>query len=135
MAEPFETLREVGVALSGFRDEVAGQFTNVKWLLGGMAGLAIVVAGALYAKVDKLEEASARNTAILERIEAQLDKVALDTGAIKESVQTASAAPSPSSLSGWIGAKVVPKDGAIFLDAAGVPSNSPVWIFTEGGLK
>lgn len=97
MAEPFETLREVGVALDGFRSEVTGQFTTLKWIMGGVAAVGLIIAGVLFNKTDRLEEMTARNaavldqhTATLERIEAKLDKVAVDTGSIRESVQTAS---------------------------------------------
>lgn len=85
----------MGVALDGFRADVAGQFVNLKVILSGCAAIGLLAAGTLFAKVDNLEEAAARNGAILERIEAQLDKVAVDTSAIKESVQTASISPSP----------------------------------------
>lgn len=69
----FETLREVGVALDAFRSEVSGQFTTIKWIMGGAMALGVVVAGMLFNKVDRLEEIAARNTAILDRIEEKMD--------------------------------------------------------------
>lgn len=128
MAESFQTLREVGVALEGFRADVAGQFVNVKWILGALAASGVVLAGTLFVKIDRLEDAAARSTAILERIEAQLDKVAVDTGAIKESVQTASAAPSPEAFSGWIGVKTAPQSAEVALRDLGLATEA-VWIY------
>ncbi len=105
MAEPFQTLREVGVALDAFRSEVSGQFTTIKWIMGGAMALGVVVAGMLFSKVDRLEEIAARNTAILERIEEKMDRVASDTGLIREKVQTVSAVPNAESFPGWVGLK------------------------------
>ncbi|WP_262975123.1 hypothetical protein [Roseovarius litoreus] len=36
MAELFETLREVGFALDGFRQDVIGYCTTLKWIIGGV---------------------------------------------------------------------------------------------------
>ena len=105
MAEPFETLREVGVALDGFRSDVTGQFNTLKWIMGGLAVIGVGVAGVLFNKVDRLEEIAARNTAILERIEAGVNDVASNTTEIKESVQISTNLEAPSStlVPGWKG--------------------------------
>jgi len=105
MAEQFETLREVGVALDGFRMDVRGQFTTLKWIIGGVTALGVGAGAMLFTKVDTLEEIAAKNSTILERIEKQLGEVASDTGAIRETVQVVQAEPSANSFEGWVGVK------------------------------
>jgi len=144
MAEPFETLREVGVALNSFRSEVSGQFTTLKWIMGGVAAVGLVIAGVLFSKADRLEEIAARNIAVLEqhtvtleRIEAKLDKVAVDTGSIRKSVQTASFEgvlptpnnPSPTAFKGWVGVKAEPGGVEAIIDAVKESGDGGVWIF------
>ncbi|MHA7849400.1 hypothetical protein [Roseovarius sp.] len=106
MAEPFETLREVGVALDGFRQDVIGQFTTLKWIIGGVTALGIGVAALLFNKVDRLEEAAARHTAILERIESSVNDVASDASSIRETVQTASISTDPNTFDGYVGVRL-----------------------------
>tara|TARA_R100001369_G_scaffold90595_2_gene129846 strand:+ start:2878 stop:3309 length:432 start_codon:yes stop_codon:yes gene_type:complete len=113
MAEPFETLREVGVALDGFRSEVRGQFATLKWIIGGLAVACFAVAGLLFAKTDRLEETTAKNTVILERLEAQINTMAKDIAAIRDTVQTASSEPSPDAFPGWIGVKTQKTDSVM----------------------
>jgi hypothetical protein len=110
MAEQFETSREIGVALNGFRLEVAGQFSTIKWILGGVSALGVVVAGVVFNKVDALEEIAARNTAILERIEASVTRTASNTEEIKKTVQAQVALPvlpRPETFPGWTGAPLM----------------------------
>lgn len=109
MAEPFETLREVNVAIGGIRD----QLDTYAKVFGAVVLIGLTALGFLYSKIDRIEDGLARNTAILERIEAKMDKVAMDTGAIRERVQTASAGPSADSFSGWVGVKVQKTGGVI----------------------
>lgn len=106
MAEPFQTLREVGVAIEGIKDQL-GTYAKV---FGAVVVLGLTVIGFLYSKIDSIEEGVARNTAILERIEAQLNTMATDTAAIKDTVQTASAKPSPGSFQGYVGVKAPQAD-------------------------
>ena len=117
MSETFKTLREVGVALDGFREDVRGQFNTLKWIIGGIAAGGLVIAGVLFSKVDALENTAARNTAILERIEAQLTAMAEDTASIRENVQTASASPTPMAFEGWIGVQGTAVEGLDQIEA------------------
>ena len=106
MAEPFETLREVGVALDGFRADVLGQFSTLKWIIGGVTAAGLAAGGLMFSKIDALEDAAARNTAILERIESAIDRTAMNTDSIMDAVQSASVAPeAPGSevFPGWSG--------------------------------
>lgn len=123
MSERFETLREVGIALDG----LSSKMSTLQWIIGGIAGLGVACAGFIYVKVDALEEAAARNTAILERIEAQLSEVATDTGAIRETVQTASAEPSGDAFEGWYGVNSsIFEDPQSIIDAV---QGSDGWIY------
>lgn len=136
MAEPFETLREVGVALDGFRSDVRGQFTTLKWIMGGVGAAGLLVAGVLFTKVDALEESAARNTAILERIEKAMSDVASNTNEIKEAVQTAAVAPdapSPSLIPGWKGVPLAEfgnlEDLQIAVGAQEGITSSKAWVY------
>ena len=122
MAEPFETLREVGVAIGGIKEQL-GTYAKV---FGAVVVLGLGVLGFLYTKIDKVEEGVARNTAILERIEAKMDRVALDTGAIRETVQTARSSPSSNSFPGWVG---VAADKSEAVSAVEKVLESEGWIF------
>lgn len=122
MAEPFETLREVGVALDGFRNDVSGQFSTLKWIIGGLTAIGVGMAAMLFNKVDSLEETTAKNTVILERIEARLNTMATDTAAIKDTVQTARSEPSPEAFPGWVGVKTRRTDSV--MEAVGVEDQS-----------
>lgn len=132
MAEPFETLREVGVAIDGIKDQL-GTYAKV---FGAVVVVGLTVIGFLYNKLDNIEEGVARNTAILERIEAQTDRIASNTDAIKDTVQTASSEPQPGSFPGWVGVKTtepsikfetVGDDSQYLQDLLGSTEDS--WIF------
>lgn len=130
MAEPFETLREVGVALDGLRSETSGQFTTLKWIMGGSLALGVVVAGMLFTKVDRLEEIAARNTAILERIEKTLNEVASNTSDIKKavaSIDTKYTGPNPGVFSGWRGAPAT--ELMLFQASDGSQKLNDAWVF------
>ncbi|MGR3551598.1 hypothetical protein [Pseudooceanicola sp.] len=73
--------------------------------------LGVAASALLFVKVDRLEEIAARNSVILERIDEKMDKVAADTGAIRDKVQTVSFLPGVESFPGYVGFKVdEPKD-------------------------
>ncbi|WP_138422062.1 hypothetical protein [Maritimibacter alexandrii] len=123
MANEYETVREVGIAIDGFRSETIGQFTTIKWLIGGLAAAGVALGGFILTKMDRLEETVAANNAILLRIEAGVNDVASNTAAIQESIQTAGMAPSPDVFPGYVGVKADTfiKDGglATFQEIAG----------------
>ncbi|WP_306111503.1 MULTISPECIES: hypothetical protein [unclassified Roseovarius] len=99
MASDLETFGEVAQALQGIRDQLS---LHVKVFAASVVvGLGVI--GFLYNKMDTVETAVTKNTVILERLEAQMNKVAADAGAIRESVQTVSAKPSQKSFPGYVG--------------------------------
>lgn len=132
MAEPFETLREVGVAISGIKEQLA---TYAK-VFGAVVVLALAVVGFLYSKIDKIEDGVSRNTAILERIERAMNDVASNTSEIKDAVQTAAVAPdapSPSLIPGWKGVPLADfgnlEDLQIAVGAQDGVTSSKAWVY------
>lgn len=85
MVEKFANLGEVAHALVGIRD----QLSLHKLVFGGAVAIGVTAAGVLYSKLDAVEDSTARIETKLESIEAQLDRIALDMGDIKQLVQTA----------------------------------------------
>lgn len=148
MGENYETVREVGIALEGFRSEVVSQLGTLKWVIGGVGGVAAALGvGAvvhLSTKIDALEESAARHTAILERIEVSIRDVASDTGSIRENIEAAQAPrnevdPSADAFAAWNGIQITPAefDTEAFIniiqDFSG-DGQSPIWIYApEGG--
>lgn len=98
MAETYETLREVGVAIDGVR----GELSSLKWIIGGLGGVGVLFGGFLMTKLDAVEATNARNSAILERIETAVNRTAFNTDEIRERIQTASV-PGPEVFPGWKG--------------------------------
>jgi hypothetical protein len=117
MAE-FKTVGEVGVALAGLRSEVAGSLSFLKWALGGVAAVGLVLAGWIAGKIDAVEETATRAATILERLEPAVASVAANTETIVAGVasiqaqpgpepapdgQAVAQAPSPALIEGWRG--------------------------------
>ncbi|APX88631.1 hypothetical protein BV394_01885 [Brevirhabdus pacifica] len=71
-----EPLQEVSTAFHIFRRDLAGRLSALRWLICGLTGCAAVAVFLILGKVDQLETAAARSTAILERVEAQINRIA-----------------------------------------------------------
>lgn len=130
MASDAETFGEVSQALQGIRDQLALQ---VK-VFAGAALLGVGVIGFLYTKMDAVENAVSRNTAILERIETGVSDIASDTGAIRETVQTASVEPDADAFDGFVGVKL--KEAWKDSDIQAIKANRNTgegWIFLPKG--
>jgi hypothetical protein len=106
MSERYDTVGELGVALSGYRSEVAGKKDLLKWMIGGVATLGVGATIFLASKVDTLEDAASRNSAILERLEASLNQVASNTEGLSDAIASVGdfpEAPNQDAFSAWRG--------------------------------
>lgn len=131
MAEPFETLREVGQAIQGVKD----QLNLYAKVFGGVVAIAVVVTGFLYNKMDRVEDATARIETRLSAIEGKLDKVVADAGFIRDNIRTADASglkPTRSAFPGYVGVEM--KSGELAakvqtMESGEIPDEGAAWIY------
>jgi hypothetical protein len=96
MAKPFYTLRRVGLALDAHRNDIVGEFVNIKRITGGLVTTGLLVSATPFTTIDGLENASSHSTVILECDETQVNNAVQNAGAVKEFVkQLAPSAATP----------------------------------------
>ncbi|MBS7697853.1 MULTISPECIES: hypothetical protein [unclassified Chelatococcus] len=132
MSDDFRTLREVGVAVGGVRQQMALQ-TKV---FAGVVLIALAVSGFFYTKLDRVEDSTARVETRLDAIQATLNEIRQDTrrttgdlGAIKGVLKVADA-PSKDAFPGYVGAKIdnPAQAGGVLQAVTGKPE---IWIFSN----
>ena len=132
MSDDFKTLREVGGGIGGVKDQLA-IYAKV---FAGVVGVAILVAGALAYKIDRVEDSTVRIETRLDAIQATLNEIRQDTrrttgdlGAIKGVLKVAEV-PNANAFPGYVGTKVDnPAQAGGALQA--VTGKPDIWIFSN----
>lgn len=128
MVEKFESLGEVAHALQGIRAELSLH----KMIFAGAVALGVASVGALYLKMDTVEDSTARIETRLDAIEGKLDQIVADAGYIRDNIQTAAlpVAPAKDVFPGYVGFEIeASMEPEKFNAMLGGFKDGPIWVY------
>lgn len=137
MAEKLENAGEIAVALDGIR----GQLSLFAKVFAGVVGMAVLVTGAMFYKLDNVEDLTARIDTRLQSIEGKMENIVTSSNQANDKLDSIAQSvvptmpvmsnfPSPEAFEDWKGIQVHGADRAYFDKLEGlVKENDPLWIY------